>query len=102
MYYKPIGVLTTMFKNIPPLRHLHVFLSHDITSGCSLNHPDQSCQLLISHLLKSTQKTSFEEHLNVRKTSCQRLSFSIREVSGKYLIFDNNKQTLVCPNLYSS
>ena len=52
-----------MSKNIPPLCHLHILLSHDITSAESLNHSDQSSQLLISHLLKSTQKTSFEEHL---------------------------------------
>ena len=95
MYYKPIGVLTTMFKNIPPLRHLHVFLSHDKTSGCSLNHPDQSCQLLISHLLKSTQKTSFEEHLNVTRDVCQ------HQIQYKPS-FCSNKHTLVCPNLYSS
>ena len=65
-----------MSKNIPPLCHLHILLSHDITSACSLNHSDKSSQLLISHLLKSTQKTSFEEHLNVRKDFCQLVTYN--------------------------
>lgn len=52
---------------MPPLHHLHKLLSHEITTAESLSHCDQSCQLVISHLLKGTQQTSLEEHLNIQK-----------------------------------
>ena len=52
-----------VFK-VPPLHHLDKLLPHEVTSCESLSHADQSKQLFISHLLKDSQETSFEEHLN--------------------------------------
>ena len=65
-----------MNQNIPCLKHLHIVLPHEETTTECLNHSDQRRQLLISHLLKSTQKTSFEEHLNVRKDVCQQVTYN--------------------------
>ena len=53
---------------MPPLCHLHKLLSHEVTTAESLSHGDQSCQLFISHLLKCTQQTGLEEHLDKQKT----------------------------------
>ena len=50
--------------NIPSLHHLNKLLSHDVSTTQSLSHGDQRRQLFISHLLKSTQQTSLEEHLS--------------------------------------
>ncbi len=50
--------------NVPPLRHLHKLLSHEVTTAESLSHGDQRCKLFISHLLKGTQQTGLEEHLH--------------------------------------
>ncbi len=52
---------------MPPLRHLHKLCPHEETTAGSLSHGDQRCQLLISHLLKGTQQTGLEEHLNKQK-----------------------------------
>ena len=49
---------------VPPSHHLDILLPHEVTSCESLSHADQSKQLFISHLLKDSQETSFEEHLN--------------------------------------
>ena len=88
--------------NMPPLHHLHKLLPHLETTAESLNHSDQSCQLLISHLLKSTQQTSFEEHLRIYKWSDW--NDSLQSFDNKYYSIDNicRWYTLVCPNLYSS
>ena len=48
---------------IPPLHHLDKLLPHKVTSTEGLSHCHQLSQFLISHLLKGTQQTSFEEHL---------------------------------------
>ncbi|KAL1004976.1 hypothetical protein UPYG_G00052910 [Umbra pygmaea] len=47
---------------------------HEEPTAKSLQHADQRGQLLISHLLQDTQKTSFEEHLRHRRTlgTCDR------------------------------
>lgn len=49
---------------LPPLHHFYKLPSHEETTANSLSHCDQGCQFLISHLLKSTQQTSLEEHLD--------------------------------------
>ena len=50
--------------SLPYCQHLDILLPHEVTSCESLSHADQSKELFISHLLKDTQQTSFEEHLN--------------------------------------
>lgn len=50
-------------KPLPPLDHLHILPPHEKTSAQGLSHGHQRSQFLISHLLQSTQQTSFEEHL---------------------------------------
>ena len=49
---------------MPDCHHLHKLLPHEVTTDKSLSHGDQLSKRLISHLLKDTQQTSFEEHLN--------------------------------------
>ena len=52
--------------SLPPFHHLDKLASHEETSASGLSHCDQLSQFFISHLLQSTQQTSFEEHLNIR------------------------------------
>ena len=50
----------------PPHRHLGILPSHQVSTGKGLRHGYQIRKLLISHLLKDTKQTSFEEHLRHR------------------------------------
>ncbi len=47
------------------MHHFGKFSSHEETSAESLSHCDQLNQLLVSHLLKSTQQSSLEENLMI-------------------------------------
>lgn len=51
-------------KDMPSLHHLHKLSSHEVTTAQSLCHGNKRCKFFISHLLKSTQQTSLEEHLS--------------------------------------
>lgn len=79
-FYSGSLLLIAVF-NIPPLRHFDILLSHEETTADSLSHGDQSCQLFISHLLKGTQETSLEEHLNDHKRELYYSKHSIRNDS---------------------
>ena len=51
------------FVTLPPFHHRDKLPPHQVCTAQSLSHCDQGYQFLISHLLKGTKETSFEEHL---------------------------------------
>lgn len=79
-FYSGSLLLIAVF-NLPPLHHFDKLLSHEETTADSLSHGDQRCQLFISHLLKGTQETSLEEHLNDHKRELYYSKHSIRNDS---------------------
>ena len=93
---------------LPPFHHRDKLPPHQVCTAQSLSHCDQGNQFLISHLLKGTKQTSFEEHLKEKNKKLWGVLLKA-EMDTLYSIFIHNNRykietfsTLVCPNLYSS
>ncbi len=50
-------------EKLPSLHHFDKLFPHYIASAKCLSHGHKDNKFIISHLLKKTQKPSFEEHL---------------------------------------